>query len=465
MIKTALNARMRAVPRLSGLAGLVAGVLACATAAAQPQAVGHVSLVIGVAQVVRADGVREVLRRGSSIMVGDRLETTANGHVHIRFVDNGAVSVRPESVLEVQSYKYDAQNPAVNEVRLRLDQGTSRSISGAATEADKNRFRLNTPIAAIGVRGTDFIVQSDPTGVRATVADGAIVLGPLSATCTAGALGPCAGDTARVLSAGMGELMAEVRAGDDRTRLVPTAGSALAAVVTKRDDGAGQRPQGEALTYSANDRTAADLLTIAKERLSDLNKPVSSLAALGLTGFTISSVSQAPTEQLVWGRWTPTSAPNDQLAVPSFIAAEGRHYTGIGDSEVGLFRANQTQPGNVLSDSLNATAEFKLNRAYATFQTGSKSETASVDNGSLVIDFARRTFATGLRLSSASAGTSELRAGGIVRSNGTFAVRDSEQLVAGVVSTDGKEAGYLFERNANGGVFKGRTLWGVIGGR
>ena len=461
MIKTALNAAMR------GVAGLATGLLACAAAAAQPQAVGHVSLVIGVAQVVRADGVREPLRRGSSIMVGDRLETTANGHVHVRFVDNGAVSVRPESVLEVQSYKYDAQNPAVNEVRLRLDQGTSRSISGAATEADKNRFRLNTPIAAIGVRGTDFIVQSDPTGVRATVADGAIVLGPLSATCTAGALGPCAGDTARVLSAGMGELMAEVRAGEDRTRLVPTTGGALAAVSTKRDEANSQRPQGDALTYSANDRTAADLLTIAKERLANLNRPLTSVAFLTGAGApgTIMSVSDGPTEQLVWGRWTPSAVPDDKIAVPSWIASSGRHYTGVGDSDVGLFRTNQSQPGNILSDSLNATAEFKLSRAYATFQAGGKSEAASVDNGSLVIDFARRTFATGLRLSSASAGTAELRAGGIVRSNGTFAVRDSEQLVAGVVSTDGKEAGYLFERNAAGGAFKGRTLWGVLGGR
>jgi hypothetical protein len=187
--------------------------------------------------------------------------------------------------------------------------------------------------------------------------------------------------------------------------------------------------------------------------------------ASGLTGTTVASLSAGPTEQLVWGRWTPTSAPNDQLAVPSFVAAEGRHYTGIGDSEVGLFRTNQSQPGNVLSDSLSATAEFKLTRAYATFQAGGKTEAANVDNGRLVIDFARRTFATGLSLSSASAGSVELRAGGIVRSNGTFAVKDNEQLVAGVVSTDGKEAGYLFERNANGGAFKGRTLWGVIGGR
>ncbi|NRF66801.1 FecR domain-containing protein [Aquincola sp. S2] len=442
MIKTALKASGRSV------AGLVSAFTVCAVAAAQPQAVGHVSLVIGAAHVVRADGARESLRRGASIMVGDRLETTANGHVHVRFVDNGAVSVRPESVLEVQSYKYDTQNPALNEVKLRLDQGTSRSISGAATEADKSRFRLNTPIAAIGVRGTDFIVQSDLSGVRATVADGAIVIGPLSADCTTGTLGPCAGEAARVLSAGMGGLMAEVRAGESRTRLVPAAGTVLATVSAKRDEANGQRPQGETLTYSVNDRTGADLLTIASDRrILDPNRPADLTA------------------QLVWGRWTEGASPNDKIAVPEWAAAVGRHYTGIGNGDIGLFRANQTQPGNILSDSLNATAEFKLTRAYATYERGGKSEMASVDNGTLVIDFARRSFSTFLPLASASGGSAEVRAGGIVRSNGTFAVRDSEQLVAGVVSTDGKEAGYLFERSAAGGWFKGRTLWGVIGGR
>jgi hypothetical protein len=442
MIKTALNA--------SGLsvAGLVSSLVACAAVAAEPQPVGHVSLVIGIASVVRADGAREALRRGASIMVGDRLETTANGHVHIRFVDNGAVSVRPESVLEVQSYRYDTQNPALNEVRLRLDQGTSRSISGAATEADKSRFRLNTPIAAIGVRGTDFIVQSDLSGVRATVADGAIVIGPLSADCTTGTLGPCAGEASRVLSAGMGGLMAEVRAGEGRTRLVPAAGTVLAAVSAKRDEAAGHRPQGEALTYSVNDRAGADLLTIATVQIPiDLNRTAD-----------LSS-------QLVWGRWTAGASPDDKVAVPDWVAAVGRHYTGIGTADFGLFRADQSQPGNILSDSLNATAEFKLTRAFATFEGGGKSESATVQGGSLTIDFARRNFATGLLLSSSSGGTAELRAGGIVRSNGTFAVRDSEQLVAGVVSSDGKEAGYLFERGAAGGWFKGRTLWGVIGGR
>ena len=206
MIRTHIAATLKSPP-LKRAAGALACALAFATPAwAASEAVGQVSLAIGDAWVVHSDGSRQALKRGSPIQVGDRIETSANGHVHVRFVDNGAVSVRPESVLEVQSYRYVAQQPFLNEVRLRVEQGTSRSISGAATEADKNRFRLNTPIAAIGVRGTDFIVQTDRSGVRATVSDGAIVVGALGGACSAAGLGPCGGQDARLLSADMGRL-------------------------------------------------------------------------------------------------------------------------------------------------------------------------------------------------------------------------------------------------------------------
>ena len=72
----------------------------------------------------------ESLKRGMSVHVGDRVETSANGHVHLRFIDNAALSVRPDSVLEIQAYHFDANRPELSEVRLQVDQGVARSISG-----------------------------------------------------------------------------------------------------------------------------------------------------------------------------------------------------------------------------------------------------------------------------------------------------------------------------------------------
>ena len=59
-----------------------------------------------------------------------------------------------------------------------------------------------------------------------------------------------------------------------------------------------------------------------------------------------------------------------------------------------------------------------------------------------------------------SAVKGELRVAGSIRSDGIFTVKDADQFVSGAFSLDGKEAGYLFERNVGGGLFRGRTLWG-----
>ena len=50
----------------------------------------------------------------------------------------------------------DEANPSDSQVKLNLIEGTARAVSGEAAKAAKERFRLNTPIAAIGVRGTDY---------------------------------------------------------------------------------------------------------------------------------------------------------------------------------------------------------------------------------------------------------------------------------------------------------------------
>lgn len=430
------------------------------TVQAQPPEVGHVSLQIGQAWVVRGDGVREPLHRGAAVFVGDRVETAANGHVHMRFVDNAAISVRPDSVLRIQTYTYDAQRPQVNEIRLLVEKGTSRSISGAATDVDKTRFRLNTPIAAIGIRGTDFVVHTDAAGDRASVADGAIVMSPLGGNCSAGGLGPCVGTAVRELSAEMGRLMAEVRPGERATRIVPGEPITVfaAASHTQASTGGdrtqtGARASGlqaaeptEAEARRGNDSAAAGLLRLASAG-ADLNRP-SSLSA-----------------QLIWGHWAIRNDQRDKLSVPFSLASLGRHIT-VADEETGLFRTNQSIPGELFPASLQGTVELRLNRATAFYDVGEKTELAAISRSNLTIDFTRRTFATGLDLKSESGIKGELRVAGGIRSDGLFVVREggsdlpAEQKVAGAISLDGREAGYLFERSASGGWFRGRTLWG-----
>ena len=132
-------------------------------------AVGEVSLVLGKAYRISHFGERARIVLGSQIGVGDQIDTHSNGHVHVRFVDEALVSVRPNSLLKVQRYEYDSASPAQSTVRFDLQEGVTRAISGEAAKAARDRFRLNTPIAAIGVRGTDFVVSAAAGITRALV--------------------------------------------------------------------------------------------------------------------------------------------------------------------------------------------------------------------------------------------------------------------------------------------------------
>jgi hypothetical protein len=154
-------------------------------------AVGEVSLVLGEAVVLSDDGRRDDVSRGTVISVGDEIETRANGHVHIRFIDDALVSVRPNSRLSIDRYEFDANRPTRSAVKFSLSEGVTRAISGEAAKTARERFRLNTPVAAIGVRGTDFVVGAIAGTTRVQVNEGAIVMAPYSDACSVDAFGPC----------------------------------------------------------------------------------------------------------------------------------------------------------------------------------------------------------------------------------------------------------------------------------
>ena len=195
---------------------LCTGILATvgiATPVHAVSSVGRVTLAIGAGTLSSVGGGPEPLAAGAEIRPGDRVTTGAGGHVHIRFVDGGLVSVRPHSNLTIEDYDYRADLPALSKVRFQLKEGMVRSISGAAAEAAKQRFRLNTPLVAIGVRGTDFVAQSTGVQSTATVNQGAIVVAPFGDGCSFQGVGPCGGASAVLVTPDMTGLLAEYRAG------------------------------------------------------------------------------------------------------------------------------------------------------------------------------------------------------------------------------------------------------------
>lgn len=460
------------LPILARLVVLLATLGLAGGVSAQAQVVGEVTLHIGHAMVVSASGASEPVRRGSTIHPGDRIETSEGGHVHIRFVDGAMVSVRPTSRLVVEDYQYNALQVAQSLVRFRLEKGVTRAISGAAAGGAKERFRLNTPLVAIGVRGTDFVVRTQDNQTIASVNQGAIIMAPFGEGCSPQSLGPCGSTTAKLLSADMGNMLVEFRSTLAQPELKPFNGvkapeTLLASADTRPvPESVGTRDSSRPNTRgTGDDVVTAALVHDVVRQANDVGiapvvpvVPVAPVVPVVPVTPVMPVVPVVPElAQLAWGRWAGSTLGPTDFSVTRLEARQGRVVT-VGDNDFLLYR---TENGSATLLPGLGNVNFDLQQAHARFTAPSlEIQPATVQGGSLAIDFTSRLFNTSLNLSSAATGNVSLQASGAIRDDGIFISRSATQSLAGATALDGKSAGYLFEKAAAGGTLSGITLWG-----
>ncbi len=410
--------------------------------------VGEATLVIGNNKQITAEGQAQILNRGMSIKVGDRIETSEGGHVHIRFVDGAFVSVRPGSRLVIEDYRHNAQNSEQSAIKFKLEQGTVRSITGQWGEAARDRFRLNTPIAAIGVRGTDFVVQADSERLRAAVHSGAIVVAPLGEGCRADAFGPCATQTAQQLAADMGNVMLELQRRQLSPRLVP-----LNDLLN---------PEGISAPETSTRNNATTTTTAANTNTS--NRRTDSLAEPLITQSLDNAVVLKPKEPtdkpisgpaLVWGRLGEASV-GDIVSVPLGEVREGRTPL-MGNLRYTLMRDKQ-QP---IFPTGGGKTEFSLQGAFAEYRpSGSdQAQLARVDGGNLSINFDTAQYSTQLNLHHRETGAVGFLSAGHINEQGLFVGTSGNGAISGAIGGAGTEAAYRFERVVEQGRFDGISLW------
>lgn len=135
------------------------------------------------------------------VLVNQKIQTGADGHIYLKSADNGFLVLRPNSTAFVRAYSVDAKNPQNNRIKIELENGVARHISGEAVKAARQNFRFNTPVAAIGVRGTDFVIATDINASRIAVNSGGIAISPFNKTCQADGFGACQGKSVMELFA------------------------------------------------------------------------------------------------------------------------------------------------------------------------------------------------------------------------------------------------------------------------
>ncbi len=135
------------------LGGILAGLMLPGAWAWADSAVGTVTLVDGPANVVSAGGQTRPAIVNGPVAEGDTVVTGANGQVHLRMADDAYLAVRANSRLTLTHYR--APEDGNGESVVNLLKGSFRAVSGWIGKLHPEKYRIQTPTASIGIRGTD----------------------------------------------------------------------------------------------------------------------------------------------------------------------------------------------------------------------------------------------------------------------------------------------------------------------
>lgn len=437
--------------------------LICGSAWAQSEPVetkviGNTVVVVGHASVL-GGGRSTPLARGTAIVQGNTIETGADGYVYITTVDQGFVSVRPNSSLTFDRYEYDPAAPDKTVIKLVLHKGVVREISGKGAQAAREHYRMNTPVAALGVRGTDFSVFTDANVTRAVVRSGGIVMTPLGGGCAASGIGPCEGPAAAQLFADQRNALVQVDRSSARPVVIDAKLSQLvpdqAIPALKSEDNAARAATAQ--TPESPGVAPTQLLFPLTPVTPPAPQPAQPIAPVPAPVTAPNTAPQPEAQQIFWGRFTPLASLPADTTLAALLTQ--------GSEEVGAvlpFAMTRTPQQDMV---MPATGSYVFGlqgyEAYVVNSTTGNASAAVISNASLSIDFGNRAFSTRLDLT-ASGSTYAISGRGGVSSDGKlFSDYTSPAGISGALAgKNATQAGYVFTQSLDAkSTAVGATQW------
>ena len=125
-----------------------------------PTPVGKVVWVNGNFHAVMPNKEDRKLQKASVFYLHDTLVTDQSTQAQIVFTDNSQMTFRPETRFYINQYEYHPGTKAgsAGKYVMNLIEGGFRTITGLIAKKNPPDYQVNTPVATIGVRGTDYVV-------------------------------------------------------------------------------------------------------------------------------------------------------------------------------------------------------------------------------------------------------------------------------------------------------------------
>jgi hypothetical protein len=122
--------------------------------AADNDPAGQIIIVAGPFKITHADNTATSPKRGDTFYSGDTLTTGKNGTAQVRFTDGGVLALTQSSEIKINEYHY-AKNTSSDKSVATLVKGGFRALTGLIAKGEPSSYKIQTPVAVIGVRGTN----------------------------------------------------------------------------------------------------------------------------------------------------------------------------------------------------------------------------------------------------------------------------------------------------------------------
>lgn len=118
---------------------------------------------------------------GSQIFQDETIQTGSAGTAELRFNDETRLGMGPRSTVKLDQFVYRGGQQG-DTVVLKLTKGAFRFVTG---DAPKKAYRIETPVAVIGLRGTVLDITIDGNNVEVTLVEGGADVCPNGRGCSA----------------------------------------------------------------------------------------------------------------------------------------------------------------------------------------------------------------------------------------------------------------------------------------
>jgi hypothetical protein len=161
MPKAPLSGIRAVMPRMWAVAGTVTLLTILAAASAAMAAVGvagYVDAVMGKVFAEHPETGKRALDLEAKVHARDVVVTDSGAGVRIVFLDESVLEIKESSRVSISDFAFEEKGGKVLSVKCVT--GVFRMVTGKIVVQNPNGLRVETPLALIGVRGTDLAAKA-----------------------------------------------------------------------------------------------------------------------------------------------------------------------------------------------------------------------------------------------------------------------------------------------------------------